>query len=440
MLQNNEYDVVIIGAGVTGAAILYVLNNYTNIKKIALVEKYSKPAQVNSANWNNSQTLHFGDIETNYSLEKARNVKEAADMVKKYLQRYDSHGKIHNKTKKMVLAVGDEQVKTLESRYGEFKVLFSGLKKISRKDIEKIEPNIVKSRDQKEKILALLSDDGYAVDFGRLSESFVENSVNKNNKVDTYFSNEVKEIKKSSDGYTIQTNKNLIRAKVIMVAAGSHSLTFAELLGYAKNIILLPVVGSFYYGRNLLNNKVYTIQKKKLPFAAIHGDPDVNDPSITRFGPTARVLPILERSKPSSFFDFMKMFRFRFDAIAALIKIISDPILFRYILKNFLFDIPVIGKYFFLREVRVIVPSARWKDVHYAHGFGGIRPQILKVKEKQMDFGTAEILGDKIIFNITPSPGASTCLKNAENDTTTIIRMLGTKYKFDSKKFSSDFK
>ena len=37
-----NYEVIIIGAGVTGSAILYVLSNYTNVNNIAIVEKYSK--------------------------------------------------------------------------------------------------------------------------------------------------------------------------------------------------------------------------------------------------------------------------------------------------------------------------------------------------------------------------------------------------------------
>ena len=63
-----------------------VYGKYTDIKNIALVEKYSKPAQVNSNLNSNSQTLHFGDIETNYTFEKAKSVKEAADMVKNYVE------------------------------------------------------------------------------------------------------------------------------------------------------------------------------------------------------------------------------------------------------------------------------------------------------------------------------------------------------------------
>ena len=78
------YDLVIVGAGISGAALLYVLGKYSNIKSVAVIEKFPEPARVNSDSKNNSQTLHFGDIETNYTLEKARLVKEAAEMTRRY--------------------------------------------------------------------------------------------------------------------------------------------------------------------------------------------------------------------------------------------------------------------------------------------------------------------------------------------------------------------
>ena len=87
MSENTpRYDVLIVGGGVVGTALLYTLSKYTDIKNIGLIEKYSDFGLVNSASYNNSQTLHFGDIETNYSIDKARSVKRMADMVMKYLE------------------------------------------------------------------------------------------------------------------------------------------------------------------------------------------------------------------------------------------------------------------------------------------------------------------------------------------------------------------
>jgi malate dehydrogenase (quinone) len=83
--EKNVYEVAIIGGGISGTALLYSLSNYTNINRIVLIEKHKEVALLNSHKNSNSQTLHFGDIETNYTLEKAQIVKSAANLVKNYI-------------------------------------------------------------------------------------------------------------------------------------------------------------------------------------------------------------------------------------------------------------------------------------------------------------------------------------------------------------------
>ena len=81
-----KHEVIIIGGGVSGTALLYTLCRYSTVRNIGLIEKYRSFGLVNSASSMNSQTLHFGDIETNYTLDKARKVKRSADMVRHYLE------------------------------------------------------------------------------------------------------------------------------------------------------------------------------------------------------------------------------------------------------------------------------------------------------------------------------------------------------------------
>ena len=83
--MQDSYDVIIVGGGITGASLLYMLSRYTDAKRILLLEKFDSFAALNSNSINNAQTLHFGDIETNYSLEKSRETKEEAEIVLKYL-------------------------------------------------------------------------------------------------------------------------------------------------------------------------------------------------------------------------------------------------------------------------------------------------------------------------------------------------------------------
>ena len=436
---SGNYDTIIIGGGVCGTALLYTLSKYTNINKIALVEKESDVALINSYTSSNSQTLHFGDIETNYTLTKATKVNRGACLVKNYLLTQDKQQKIYTKYHKMVLGVGKEQVEQIKARYQEFKQFFPNLKLLDRSGIEDKEPKVLLDRPIDEEIIALYTDEGYAVDFNALAQSFLQNAVSNTAKtIDLLFDSKVKRIVRDKDIYKVELAEETITAKVVMVAAGAHSLMFAKSLSYGLNYALLSVAGSFYFAPQLLNGKVYTVQRQKLPFAAIHGDPEVHNNAIARFGPTAKVLPMLERHNYSSIIEYFQTAGLSVKAITSFVKILSDPIIFKYIAINFLYDFPLIGKSLFIKEVKKIVPSIKPNNLSYARGYGGVRPQIVNLNTQALEMGEAKIIGDKIIFNITPSPGASTCLQNALEDTERIINFLGNGYQFDRQKFLSE--
>ncbi|MFA9516055.1 FAD-dependent oxidoreductase [Halopenitus sp. H-Gu1] len=437
--MTDEYDVAIIGGGISGASLLYTIAKFTDVEDVALIEKEDELAAINSHHTNNSQTLHFGDIETNYTLEKAEEVKEGAEMLAGYLENHDSDREMHSKRSKMVLAVGDEEVEKLESRYHEegFGDLYPKLQEIGRDEIADIEPKVVEGRDPDKELRALQTSDGYVVDYGMVSKSFVD-EANEEDGIDVYTGTEVTHVEDFGEEFRIATTNGRFSADTVVVAAGSHSLQIAKEMGYGENMSLLPVAGSFFLADDLLNGKVYTLQMKKLPFAAVHGDADVHDGSITRFGPTAKVIPALERGRISTVQDFIDVFGFNVDSFLSYANILSDRILFPYVVRNLVYDVPEVGKRAFLPNVRKVVPTVELSDIDRAKGYGGVRPQIVDTEAKELDMGEAKITGDDILFNITPSPGASTCLKNALVDTERVMGFLGDDYEFDDEAFRAE--
>jgi malate dehydrogenase (quinone) len=436
-----KHDVIIVGGGVSGTALLYTLSKYTNVRNICLLEKYNDFGMVNSAPTMNSQTLHFGDIETNYTIEKARKVKRSADMVMKYLENEKAakgDEKIFIKVPKMVLAVGKEQVATLRDRFKPFGELFPKLRMIEKEEIGRIEPRILEGREPQQELLALITEDGYTVDFARLSHSFVNNAKRLNPEISVQLSTRVHRITKIENGYKLKTDKGDYEAKAVIVAAGSHSLKIAKSLGYGKDFSILSMAGSFYTGPKVLNGKVYTMQVAKLPFAAVHGDPEVHDENVTRFGPTAKPIFFLERYNFSTFWEYWKTFGLGIRPLRSILKISSDKVIFNYLLKNVVYDFPWVGKRSFLKEIKKIVPGIKLDEIKYAKKVGGTRPQIINNNTRKLELGEAKIIGEKIIFNITPSPGASTCLGNAFEDAGKLMEFLGNKYIFNREQFEND--
>jgi malate dehydrogenase (quinone) len=175
-MSDPIHQVAIVGGGVCGSALLYLLAEYTDINDVILIEKYDAVAKVNSHGRNNSQTLHCGDIETNYSLEKASKVKSAAEMVVNYTELLENRDEVIFKYPKMVLAVGEKECDQLRARFETFRERFPTLQLLEKKQIADIEPNVVliDGELRPEPCVALTVLDEYsAVDFNKLAESFI---------------------------------------------------------------------------------------------------------------------------------------------------------------------------------------------------------------------------------------------------------------------------
>ena len=434
--MSDDTNLLIVGGGISGAALLYTVAKFTDIDRATLIEKEREIGAVNTHHTNNSQTLHFGDIETNYTLEKAEAVKEGAELLAGYLEHVDPDREMHSKRNKMVLAVGEEEVAELEARYHDegFGELFPKLEPIGREEIAELEPKVVEGRDPDTELLALSTPDGYVVDYGMVANSFVE-AARAEAGVAVHLGTTVTGVDETDDGFHVETDDGEFATDAVVVAAGSHSLQFAQEMGYGGDMSLLPVAGSFFLADDLLNGKVYTLQMKKLPFAAVHGDADVHDASVTRFGPTAKLVPALERGELSTVGDFADVFGFTPSSFLSYGEILSDRILFPYVVRNLVYDLPAVGKRSFLPNVRKVVPSVELDDISRAKGYGGVRPQIVDTDNRALDMGEAKIEGDGILFNITPSPGASTALKNAMTDVRTVLDFLDAEDTFDEDAF-----
>lgn len=434
---NKLFDTAIIGGGVAGSSLLFTLARYTDAKDIILFEKYDELAQLNSNPKANSQTLHVGDIETNYSFEKATKVKRDSSFVSNYIYNFNGVDDLGYVRDKMILAVGEAEIAKLKERYEEFLPLYPYLELWDETFLSEFEPKLMEGR--KAPIMAIGARGQITtIDYKKLSESFAQQALDTDKNIQLHYNEEVHMIVRNDDGtFTIHTHNSNFTAKSIVVNAGAYSLLFAQSMGYGQEYAILPIGGSFFFTKEkLLNTKVYTMQNPKLPFAAIHADPDCTQDWNTRFGPTAFALPKLERYHRLHLKDLLSALHLGKAVSKVYMKLFRDKTIRRYIFKNFLEEIPKMGKQIFIRDARKIIPSLKTKDITFAEGYGGMRPQIIDKVNKELLLGEAKIEESGIIFNMTPSPGATTSLAIALKDAKAICKHINLH--FDDEKHKAE--
>ncbi len=429
--MENEYEIIIIGGGVIGTSLLYMLSEFTDIDNILLIEK-NGIGNGSSGSWSNSQTLHVGDIETNYGIDKIIETRTASHLILKYTKQIKKHdsGDLIKPVQKMVLGVGAEEVEDIIKRYDDkFISLFPKIRVIKAPEILKVEPYVIKGRDKNEEIIAAYSEDGYMVNFGMLASSFVKSSFKNKKRIKIILKEEVIDIERKNNHYVIKTDKYSYKGRFVVFAAGGYSLYFAKKLGYGKDLSMLSVGGNFYYSKNVIKGKVYRVQKGGIPFAAVHADVDIADKKITRYGPTVNIVPFLEHSNVMSTYKYIKAMGLDKETVESLISITEDKDIQHIIEKNLIYSIPDLGKYYFLKEeVNKIVPSLKYNDIKFYKKGGGIRPQIIDKKMKRLILGVVDLRGEGIEFSMAPSPGASSCLKEALKYTLSATEYLDKKF------------
>lgn len=420
------YDVIIVGGGVSGTALLWVLTYYTGCKRILFIERRKGVGLVNSNVTNNSQTLHTGDIETNYGLEKALKVKWGADLLGAFVDQHMPENRLV--IQKQVIAVGDE-VDRLRERFELFKQHYPNIQLLNRDRIAEVEPMVIEGRDPSQDIISLYNPVGRAVNYHVLAQTFLARALKSGVHIDVLYDTQVDSIDRAAHGFVVKADGVAHQGRFVSVAAGSSSLLFAHRLGYELDLALLPVAGSFYYNRcvgGLLKGKVYTMQNPLLPFAAVHGDPAVYNKDETRFGPTARPMPFLERDSWKTLFEFLDLGLISPRGIGSLMKIFMNPTILGFGLWNLAYEIPWVGKRAFLRDASKVVPSLTAGDLTLDAGAGGVRGQPIDLKNGVIAKGRDRFIApdEPIVFTLAPSPGASYCLGNAVELTRVISARL----------------
>lgn len=208
-------DVIIVGAGVTGAFIARKLARYE--LNVLLLERESDVGNVTSNA--NSAIVHSGYDPVPGTLKALLNVR-GNKMFDQIADELDLH---FNRCGSLTIAINDEQMKTLYELEKRSEQNGVPVKILSAEEVKKMEPNV-----NPEVKGALFAPTAGVIDPFNLVVHCVENAVD--NGVKLHLNEEVTAIKDNGEYFTVKTNKGEYQSKVVINASGLYSDKIASMV------------------------------------------------------------------------------------------------------------------------------------------------------------------------------------------------------------------
>ncbi|KAJ3382003.1 hypothetical protein HDU92_005005 [Lobulomyces angularis] len=207
--------VTVIGGGVVGLATAYKLSLSNNFK-IILLEKNKFLATETSAR--NSQVIHAGIYYPNNYLKTKLCVK-GNRMLYSFCNKYNVG---YNKIGKFIIANNDHQVQyllDLKEKKSDFEI---PLEFITQKKVLLLEPNLVNTK------LALSSPSTGILDVHEYCQAL--EGLIRNNGEEIVTNTTVKNIKKSENGYEVDTGEFRYHSDIVINSAGLQAINVSNLL------------------------------------------------------------------------------------------------------------------------------------------------------------------------------------------------------------------
>ena len=224
------YDVIVIGAGVTGCAIARELSRYD--WKVAVLERASDVCEGTSKA--NSGVAHAG-FDAKPGTMKARLNVEGSRLMEPLSKELDFP---YKRNGSLVLCFDEKDIPGLQKLYDQGRQNgVEGLEILDREQLKKMEPNISDSA-----VAALHAPTGGIVCPFGLTIALAENAAM--NGVEFHLRTEVRDIEKTETGYRLSTSRGVFDAKAVVNAAGVYADRFHNMVS-AHKLHIIPRKGEY---------------------------------------------------------------------------------------------------------------------------------------------------------------------------------------------------
>lgn len=224
------YDVLIIGAGITGCAAARELSKY-NIKTVVIDKESDVACGTTKAN---SAIVHAGFDAEPGSLKAKLNV-IGNSMFKVLSEELDFP---FESTGALVLCFDENSIhKLLELKNQGEKNGVQGLKVVQKEELKAMEPNV-----SDEAVAALYAPTSGIVCPYEMTVALAENAME--NGVQFSFDTRVINIKKAAEGYEVETDRGILKSKIVINAAGVYADEINNMIS-SRKLRIIPRKGEY---------------------------------------------------------------------------------------------------------------------------------------------------------------------------------------------------
>jgi glycerol-3-phosphate dehydrogenase len=273
--MTTQYDVIIIGGGVIGCAIAYVLGK--QVLSIALLDKNPDVAMGTSGK--NSAVVHAGfnnrpgSLMAKYCVEGNKKFEAICKMLDVPYKR----------TGKLVVSFSDEDDTIIDKIISDGKKNNCiGLSKIDKKKIAKLEPEIIGKNALLSANTAVFDPFLYTIN---LCEAAIQNGAS------FFMNNDVKSISREGDFFIVRTDSDEYRCQMLVNSAGLYADKVSAMAG-DPSYTIFPCRGEYLIldtdAGNLLSRPVYPVPRPGIGGLGVHLTPTIDGNVLV--GPSAEYI------------------------------------------------------------------------------------------------------------------------------------------------------
>ncbi len=404
MSEQPNWDVVIVGGGIVGAATLYKLQSRVPHLRILLLEK--EKALADHQTGHNSGVIHSGIYYKPGSF-KAKNCVTGRRELVAFAK---DHGIKHDVCGKLIVAMDKDELPRLEKIYNTgIANGIEGMEQVSTEQIREIEPHCVGIAGVRVGCTGI-------IDFRGATEKMAEIATTRQSQSKVSLEEEFLGADQQADVTTVRTTKGTYTTRYVIFCGGLQSDRLARKDGAKVKEQIVGFRGDYYdlteQGKHKVKHLIYPVPDPRFPFLGVHFT-RMTDGSI-ECGPNA-VFTFKREGYGKTDFDLK-------DTMDAL----AYGGTWKLFMKNMSYGINeyrrAFSKRLFLRTLQRLIPTLTMDDLK--PGRAGVRAMLLGTDGNMVDDFRIETRGNHIHVLNAPSPAATAALAIGEQITGMAVEKL----------------